>query len=142
MQPPNIKRLKSEDFPEEQRELVDRIAGSLNDFVEQTIFLLTKRVDFKNLNQTIANVNITSGSTNTTDGSIRSPVTIKTDINGKIVGTVLINLVNKTNPIALPTNQPFVSYTINQNLITIQKVYGLNNTSEYTLTLLIIGDNV
>jgi hypothetical protein len=142
MQPPNIKRLKSEDFPEEQRELVDRIAGSLNDFVEQTIFLLTKRVDFKNLNQTIASVNITSGSTNTTDGSIRSPVTIKTDINGRIVGTVLINLVNKTNPIALPTNQPFVSYTINQNLITIQKVYGLNNTSEYTLTLLIIGDNV
>ena len=142
MQPPSIDRLKSEDFPEEQRELVERLAGALNSFAEQTIFLLSKRVDFKNLNQTISNVNITSGSTNTTDGSLRSPVTIKTDINGRIAGTILINLVNKTNPIALPANQPFISYTINQNLITIQKVYGLNNTSEYTLTLLIIGDNV
>lgn len=142
MQPPDIQRLKTEDFPEEQRDLVERIAVSLNGFVEKMIFLLSKRVDFKNLNQFVSTINVVSGSTNTTDGSLKTPVTIKTDINGRIIGVSLINLANKTNSLAVPTSQPYISYSINQNLLTIQKIYGLNNTSEYSLTLLIIGDNI
>lgn len=142
MQPPDIQRLKTEDFPEEQQALVERIATSLNGFIEQMIFLLSKRIDFKNLNQFVSTINVVSGSTNTTDGSLKTPVTIRTDINGRIIGVNLINLTNKTNSLAVPTSQPYISYSINQNLLTIQKIYGLNNTSEYTLTLLIIGDNI
>jgi hypothetical protein len=94
MQPPDIQRLKTEDFPEEQQALVERIATSLNGFIEQMIFLLSKRVDFKNLNQFVSTINVVSGSTNTTDGSLKTPVTIRTDINGRIIGVNLINLTN------------------------------------------------
>lgn len=140
--PPNIKRIRSEDFPAEYRQIIDRIAYALNDFQDQTIFNLTKGLDFRNLNQDLKDIDvIIDGS-----GNIVNPPTIRTNLRTKARLVFVGNAVNLQNPTITPTSQPFISFTVDTTadaqLVRVLGVTGLQNNSQYRLSLLIIGENL
>jgi len=133
---PDIKRLRKEDFEEQYQPLIERVAYSLNTFMDQVIFVLNKNVDFLNLNQQLINYTISVDSS----GQLVNPASIRIDLASKIAGIQCINAVNLNDPNTFPNSQPFVTYDIlNSRSISIRNISGLQNDSTYQLTLLIIG---
>jgi hypothetical protein len=141
--PPNIRRIRSEDFEAEYQGLIEKLSYSINEFMDQTIFVLDGKVDFRNLNQQTVDVTIRTTATNEVDGTIlNAPSSIRTSIKGKVVGVYCIDAKNLQNPNIIPRSQPFISFTIGEGRVDILKVSGLQNNSQYTLKLLLIGQNI
>jgi hypothetical protein len=137
-QPPNIRRIRSEDFDKEDQGLVQKLAYAINEFMDQTIFVLDGRVDSRNLNQQIVDINVrTDGA-----GDLINPPSIRTTVNGKVIGLTVINATNLNNPNTIPTSQPFLQFTLVTNGVNILQASGLQANSEYRLKVLLIGDNI
>lgn len=140
--PPNIRRIRTEDFDAEYRQLIERLSYAINEFQDQTIFNLTKGIDFQNLNQDIIDVTVNVDSA----GNLVNPPTIRTNLRTKARLVFVGNAVNLQNPQIIPTSQPFVSFTVdttaNGNIVRILGITGLQNSSQYRLSLLIIGENL
>ena len=137
-QPPNIRRIRSEDFPAEDQPLIQRLSYALNEFIDQTIFVLDGRVDYRNLNQQIVDINLRTDAS----GNLINPPSIRTTITGKVIGVNVINATNLGNANIIPTSLPFLQFTIGTNRVDILQVSGLQASSEYTLKVLLIGDNI
>jgi len=73
-------------------------------------------------------------------GDLINPPSIRTTLNTKVQGVICIKADNLTSIGTFPTSQPFISYNIiNNNLISVLNVSGLQNSSTYRLKLLLIG---
>jgi hypothetical protein len=135
---PDIKRLLKEDFDPDNQELIGKIAYPLNTFIDQSIFLFNKNLDFQNLAQEVRTITVE------TDGSaaIQNPPNILTNIpNRRIQGIICIKADNLTNGSVYATSQPFVSFTINGSTVIIQNVSGLTTSSRWQLRLLLFGES-
>jgi len=136
MRPPDFKRIRKEDFDTNMQPTVEKLAYIFNAFAEQMVNLLNKNVDFLNLNQEIVTLDIIKDSS----GDLVNPPSIRTTLNTKPQGILCIKADNMSSPGTYPTSQPFLSYNlINNNLISILNVSGLQNSSTYRLKLLLIG---
>lgn len=135
---PDVKRIRQEDFPSDQQEMVGKLGYSINTFMDQVVSLFTGNIDFINLNQEIKTVTVrVDGS-----GNLVSTPKIQTSIRTSPAGILCISARNKNNTGVYPDGQPFVSWTINSlnnSVINVLNVSGLQNNSEYVLTLLILG---
>lgn len=56
-----------------------------------------------------------------------------------IAGINVINAINTTNTGSYPITSPFVSWTLNNNIITLNNITGLQDNTKYTLTLEVIS---
>jgi len=137
-QPPNIRRIRSEDFDKEYQGLIQKLSYALNEFIDQTIFVLDRKVDFRNLNQQIVDINVRTDAA----GDLVSPPSIRTTLNGKVIGLYVINATNLLNTNIIPTAQPFIQFTIGENSVSILNASGLQVSSQYRLKVLLIGDNI
>ncbi len=136
MRPPDFKRIRTEDFPEEVRPTIEKLGFIFNAFAEQLVNLLNKNIDFQNLNMEVVSLDITTDGS----GNLVNPPSIRTTLNTKIQGAICIKADNLTSIGTFPTSQPFVSYSmINNNLISVLNVSGLQNSSTYRLKLMLIG---
>ena len=130
------KRIRTEDFDPDYQALVDRIGGCVNDFADEVYKVLNGGIDFGNLSQQIINLDLT------TDGSggLINPPPIKFNIPGyRLKGMQVISATNLVNSNIYVTSQPFISWTINGNIITILNVTGLPINSSFRLTVILIG---
>jgi hypothetical protein len=59
MQLSNVRRIIIEDFPEEQRETVGKIATIVNPFMEEVVELSRKRVNYDNMARSLVTIDIT-----------------------------------------------------------------------------------
>ena len=135
---PDIKRIRVEDFPEDQQELVGKLAYALNTFMDQTINVLNGNVDMINLAQEIKDITVK------TDGGgavLNTPIQVQTGINRKVTGILCIKADNLGNILTYPTGNPWVSWTIDGSIIKIQNITDLTASSDWRLRLLIIGEN-
>lgn len=137
-QPPNIRRIRSEDFEQEYQGLIQKLSYALNEFIDQTIFVLDKKVDFRNLNQQVVDIDVRTDGT----GALVNPPAIRTTVNGKVIGLSVINATNLLNSNIIPTAQPFLQFTIGESSVSILKASGLQANSQYRLKVLLIGDNI
>lgn len=133
--PPGMQRINKEDYPEDIRPSMERLAGSLNQFMEETIELFTKNIDFVNLNRQLVSIDLQIDST----GLLVNPPSIKIGVKGRVEGINCIKADNLLNPTIYPTSCPFVNYTITNGFIKIVSVTGLQNDSQYRLKLELIG---
>ena len=134
---PDIKRLRKEDFDKEDQAIIEKIAYSLNTFMDQVIFLFNKNIDFQNLNQIIIDYTI---STDSSGNLINPPNIVTNNLNSKPQGIICISATNLINSTVYPISQPFISFTlINNTTIDVLNITGLQNSSQYSLKLLIIG---
>lgn len=128
------KQIRSEDFDEEQRGLVDKIAGTYNDFVGEVYRVLTNGIDYENLNRQITVITVTMSAT----GAVLQEPKIKVTASGKVRGVSVLSAVNVNKIDVYPTTAPFVSWSLNANLLTILNITGLQPSSQYQLTLELI----
>ena len=138
-QPPRKLRIKTENFDSKYKDLISQISYTFNEFMDQVIFVLDRKVDFRNLNQQIIDITIK------TDGfgdAINPPTINSSNIQGKVIGVYSIAAVNNDNSSVIPIAQPFIQFTIKTGQVIILNVSGLQVSSEYSLKLLLIGENV
>lgn len=133
--PPDVRRIQKEDFEEKMQETIDKLALSLNNFMDQTKSALDGNLDFNNFNQQIVTVAVTVDA----NGKPLITTKFKSTLSTKVIGTQCISAVNTTNPTVYPTSSPFISYTQNADLVTILNVSGLQANNKYTLTLISYG---
>lgn len=132
------KRIRAEDYSADDRNLVTALGNSINDFFENVYQTLSGNIDFDNLAQSIVEVEIKRDSAVLPASSLKSMPQVKTGLNRKIRGIQCIAAF-RTDSSGSPESQPFITFTINStNIITIQKVTGLQDNSTYTLRLLLI----
>jgi len=125
------KRIHVEDFPSEYENLVDTLASLLNTFNDEVYVALDGRANISdNLNQEIVSLKIK------VDGS-GSPTTQASFTHSLITRSNGLMVIKANYGV---TASPFIEYSEKDNLITISKIHGLTASTEYTLTLLVIGD--
>lgn len=141
---PDLRQLKVEDFDKKDQNLVAKLAFPFNNFMQQVIACLNKGIDLNNLNQ---QTNSFSVSVNAA-GTPVSTVSFQNNLSTKPLGITCIKAVNNTSSTRFPSSTPFISYTINESLITVTNIAGLpiptgqTNSDNYTLTILIVGSNL
>lgn len=134
--PPELTRIRVEDFKSDEREMVGKLAGQINRFFEQVTSLFNKNIDYDNLNRQLSIVNVKiDGSGNV----INNPQVKYTLNTGRVRGVNVVLALNNTNPGTYPTTAPFLSMTFANGIMTIVNVTGLQNNSDYNLTLELIG---
>lgn len=128
------KKIRSEDFKPEQQEVATKIAECFNDFADGTYQTFTKGIDYENLRRQLTTlvVNIDK------NGRVSQNPEIKLNLIGKVIGVQVMNAVNINDVSIYPTTAPFVSWTVNSNILRILNITGLQANSQYQLTLDII----
>lgn len=130
-------KIRLEDHKPEDRDSIDKIARSVNPFMDDVYRQMNGQIGFENLNRIIANISVKVGSTGLV---LNDPQVRTSELKSKIVGLNVIYAENLTNSSTYPTSSPFVSYLINNGTITIKNITGLPANSEWKLVLEIIGN--
>lgn len=129
----NTNRLNAEDFPEEYREMVERLAIPYNFFVEQVTNVINGSLDFENLDRNLIQIELDMGENG-------NPVsTAKFSAERGVQGTNIIRVDNLTNTANYPNTAPFLSFTTNgSGLYTINNITGLEAGNRYRLVIELI----
>lgn len=130
------KKIRVDDFTDETRDIAERFSEPFNDLADSFYYSLTKSLDFDNLNRDLVTVNVNINST----GKVSNLPQIRYNLRTRPRGVACVSAVNLLNPNIYPAAAPFVSWTINaNNNLQVLNVTGLQNNSQYLLTLEIIG---
>ncbi len=128
-------RIKSSDFPEEQKELADSLGGLLNPFIDKLVIGFNKNFtvddnlpfEFKTLDTKV-------------DGSGIPQINSAIITNLKnLKGYICINVINLDGSSVYPTATPFLSIDITGNMVYIRHIAGLSSGVNYRLILLAIS---
>jgi len=126
----SVKRIKVDEFKDEDKEVAERIGNIYNFFAEQVTNVLNGNLDELNLGRPIITLNIT---TDSTGAPIRQT---RFSASTGLRGTKVIRAVNTTNRINYLQSSPFISFTSQgTGVYTVDNVTGLNVGEEYQLTL-------
>lgn len=130
------KKIRIEDFDEKYQDLIQSIAYCFNPFSDEVYKTLSGNVDYSNLNrQIVTPLDLTLNAS----GQLINPPNIKYTLTTKLKGITVLNVQNLVNSNTYPLSQPFISWTINGQIITILNISGLQPGSQYRLTLELIG---
>ena len=134
----NVKRIRSEDFPEEQHELVNQLGFILNRFMQQVSDAFNGQIDFNNLTQSISTVEVTVDD----NGKPVSNTSFTVQGSTPIQGLVVINSQNITNKNNIPAHTPFITFTpqanVQQTTVKVDNISGLTAGNKYRLIILVI----
>lgn len=125
------KKLRVEDFDQDDQALISKIAFVYNVFADEVYNTLNKNIDYDNLNRQFVTINVAIDNT----GKLINPPQIKTLLNGRVRGLNVLNAINLIDSSIYPTTAPFISWTINSDILTILNITGLQNNSQYSLSL-------
>lgn len=133
----NVKRINTEDFEEDDRDLVGKMGYLINNVFEQLVQGLNKNLTVKeNMNEDIFNVDVYVDAS----GTPIIPALFKYILKGNCLGVSVINAVNLDNPAEYPTSAPFISFNqTSGTLVTITNIKGLQAATRYRLTLRVTG---
>jgi hypothetical protein len=132
------RRIIKEEFKQEDRDTIDRLAFVLNSFMEQVIDTINGKIDFANLNQEIKTINVIVDS----NGIPTTTLNVKHDLSTKTNGIVCINAKNLTNSSTYPSGAIFLTTTPSEGITKINNITGLQANNKYSLTLLLIGKDI
>jgi hypothetical protein len=141
---PDLRQIKKEDYDSKDQKLIDQIAFPINNFMQQVINVLKHGIDFNNLNQQI----VTFTASVDTNGKPTTSIQFQNTLSTKVIGVVCINALNTSSVIRFPQATPFISYTTNGTLVTVNNIAGLGipsgqtNSDIYTFTVLTYGANL
>lgn len=118
----SYKRIISSDFNEDDRELVDQLASSLNTVIDDQLYTLNGKVSLSdNLYCTVKDVDLVvdvSGGTQNTRFVVNNPTV-------PVSGIQIIRATNLSNSNVYPTGQPFMTFTQLEGSILINNITGL-----------------
>lgn len=134
----NLTRVRTEDYPEESRDIVSKLSVSINSIVDQLNIAFNKSIDFRNLNMQVSTLNITVDSS----GNPNQPTSMSNGLKTKCVGLTVIKALDSSGNNATLSAAPFISFTEANNQLSITNIKGLNQDQSYSLTVLCLGDNI
>jgi len=134
----NIKRIRAEDFPEDSRDFANKLALILNPMLDQLLIVFNKGIDFKNLNMQIASLSVSVDSS----GIPKQPTSIKSTLKTSCVGLVCVRALNASGTNGDTTATPFIAFTENSGVFTINSIKGLVADNSYNLTVLCLGSDI
>ena len=124
----NVQRITPEDYSEDDRDLVERLANNLNYFMTQVLDVGNGRLDYENFNKELKTIEIT------VDANGRPIQTSSFSATNGLVGTNVIFSLNLTNGALYPTSMPHISWTPTQTgVYKINNISGLQANNKYRL---------
>lgn len=136
MKIPTFKRLFKQDYPAEQQPMIEKLSYSVNTGFDSIISALTRNLTFNdNFNSEIKTFDIITDSA----GTPTNTVSFSTIINGNVAGIIVLRAINKTNTTSYPNATPFITYTQNNNNLTVSNITGLTAKDTYSITILMVG---
>ena len=134
MQLQTLKRLVIEDFPQENQQLISKIAFIYNPLVDQLNTVFNKNINFQNLNQQV----ITFTTTVDAKGVPTSSLTFQSTLNTPVQGILCMSAANQTDSTLL-TGAPFIQFIRSSGSITITQITGLVAGKTYSITAILVG---
>lgn len=128
---PDTRRLNREDF-QDAPNWIDPMLTVINAFMDSVYNIMNRNISLtQNLNIQIVAINVETD----TNSDIK-PVKLKTTVRGRVAGVSVIRVITTdTSSIS-----PFVSFTQNENILTISNIASLNSNEKYKIILLVIGE--
>lgn len=129
----NVNRIIVEDYPNEDRATVTKLATTLNLFMEETVNAINGNIDYDNLRRQLVTFEVILDSTG------KPIVTTRFSTNGQVKGKNVVDVVNVTNSAVYPTQQPWVTTSaLSTSIYEVKHISGLQANQKYRITLEII----
>lgn len=131
-------RIKTEDFPSDQRKLVEGLGSILNPFLDRIVLGSSKNFtvddnlpfEFKTVD-----VRVDVAGLPTNAANVVQNLTILTGLTG-LKGYICLNATDLSGSNAHPAHTPFVVFTVVNQTVTVKKITGLTAGKQYRLVLL------
>lgn len=137
MKLPNFLRLNKGDYDEENREVVGKMAESLNPSIEPLYNLANNRISLRdNIACVVKDVTVSVDSSGVpvTSTGIALGTSIQTAI-----GSDVIFAQNQTSTTVFPTAKPFITFTQNGTTFEIKQIAGLPASNQFLLRIVVWG---
>lgn len=133
--PQSFKRIIAEDFKSDQRELISKLASSINIFADDVLNCLNKHITIDdNLNWTKKEITVTVDS----NGDVTNTTLVKTGLDHTCEGITVIKVSDLVNPGTPPNGSPFITYSENTNgVINISNIKGLVANNQYKIKIIL-----
>lgn len=133
MRLPSFKRLRTEDYSQENRGLIDKLSGVLNIGIELLYQALNKELTLRdNLKCTVRDVQVTVDA----NGIPKQTTSFILDTMGKVDSVIIGKADNLTNSNTYPSSGIMVNWTQNNNSVTINHITGLQANNIYQLRVI------
>jgi len=130
----NFKRIITEDYEDEYKNLVSKLGSSINTFADEVTSALDNNLSIDdNLNIAKKTLTVTVDAS----GLPLSSTSVKSGLSGSCIGIQVIGAINLTNSTTSPTSTPFISYDDNGGVIKVNKITNLQANDKYQLNLIL-----
>ena len=124
----NVQRIIIEDFQEEDRDTVAKLANILNYYMTQNTDILNGRLGHENMNRRLVKIEVTVDG----NGVPTQSTTFSTE--SGVLGGVVLSARNLTNSVVPANFTPFITFTpIQAGLYKISNIKGLVANNKYQL---------
>ena len=137
MKLPSYKRIITQDYKEEDQELIEQLGTTVNDSFNSIYSALSNKLTFsENFSSTIKDVEVIVDA----NGKPTNEAGFKLDIlNTQITGCFCVKATNLTNSNVYPTGSPWVSFLQKENSIRILNVTNLQPNNRYILRIIALN---
>lgn len=126
----NLKRIVVEEFDPEMQDTISKLSFSLNPLLEQITEAFNKNITFDNLNQDIISFVVEVDATGKPKASTQFKYNLKNAPRCIIVGSAESNEL---------TAAPFITYSVSNQVVTVNKIFGLPADKKIRITVILIG---
>lgn len=134
VQLPNAKRIVVEDFKQDQRESISKLAEIINPFMEDVVELVNGNIGIDNLVRTIVKIDITVDTNGKPQGVSQINTGLQTYSGSKIINTQAVSGGDSL------ISAPYIDCTYQGNgLVKVNKIYGLVTGKKLRVTIEFIG---
>ena len=132
---PSFKRLFSQDFAQQYRQLVDQLSLVVNNQIELLYTALNNQLTFgDNFKCTIKSVTVTvDANGNPTGANTGFPLK---DTSTQVLGCLVVSAVNNSTANGYPTSGIFISFSQSAGNLVINNITGLVAGQSYTLNII------
>jgi len=136
------RQILTDDFSAEEKPIVEKLADIINPALENLYQVTNGNASFENttwgrITGVIVKVN-SSGVPDSESGANRVISKFKNPASGTPIGIVVLSATCIDDPSIFPTATPFISYSIDNNLIQIKNIQGLPADKRFQLALMVI----
>jgi hypothetical protein len=128
----NFKRILAQDYEEEYRLLIEKLSFSVNSFAEDVLRTLNGNLNTDNTLEKLKtmDVEVFSSGSPKTSLQFQNPSSVY-----KLEGIRVIRVENLSNTGTYPTTAPFVSFSENAGIVTVNNITGLQAGYKWRLKI-------
>lgn len=137
MKLPSYKRIITQDYPKDDRELIEQLGGNINDSFGVLYSALNRRLTLNdNISCTVRDVELIVDANGTPQGQVGFSLDV---INTPVTGCICVRASNLVNSSVYPTGTPWISFIQTDNFIRILNVTNLQPGTRYRLRIVALN---